>query len=192
MIPKHLLPFCVTADVSEEDSRVEINQQKVGSYQTQVTLNSLIRHRILIGTCSTLGILYNMGCKPGHFTHMFVDEAGQCSEPEIMIPLSLAHKNLTQVVLAGDPKQLGPIIQSQLAGYFGYNVSFLARLLQQFPYQKDPDSFKTGYDPRLVTKLLINYRSLPDLLALPNKLFYDSELIPQVNINYMKKFNFYL
>ena len=121
-----------------------------------------------------------MGCKQGHFTHMVIDEAGQACEPEIMIPLSLAHRDSTQIVLAGDPKQLGPVNQSRLAGYFGLNDSFLLRLLHQFPYQKDPTGFEFGYDPRLVTKLLMNYRSLPDLLDLPNKLFYEAELIAQV------------
>lgn len=152
--------------------------------KTNVTLTILCQHRMIIGTCSALGILYNMGCKPGHFTHVIVDEAGQACEPEIMIPLSLAHSSTTQVILAGDPKQLGPVNQSRLAGYYGLNDSFLVRLLQQFPYQRDPEGFEFGYDPRLVTKLLINYRSLPDLLDLPNKLFYEAELIPQVYLNF--------
>ncbi|XP_014214537.1 probable RNA helicase armi [Copidosoma floridanum] len=187
MIPELLLPFCVTADIAEEGTRTDINRADPRGCQTQVTLKTLCRHRIIIGTCSALGILYNMGCKPGHFTHLFVDEAGQASEPEIMIPLTLAHKDVTQVILAGDPKQLGPITQSRLAGYFGLNDSFLVRLLQQFPYQKDLEGFETGYDPRLITKLLMNYRSLPDLLDLPNKLFYDAELIPQVDPEYSKE-----
>lgn len=35
----------------------------------------------------TLGVLYNMGFPQGHFTHILVDEAGQATEPEILIPL---------------------------------------------------------------------------------------------------------
>ncbi|XP_014205126.1 probable RNA helicase armi [Copidosoma floridanum] len=181
-IPTRLIPYCMTADIAEEGTRsghtYEANQK---GCQKNVSLQTLCRHRIIVGTCSAFGSLYNMGCKPGYFTHIFVDEAGQASEPEIMIPLSLAHKNSSQVVLAGDPKQLGPVNQSWLAGYFGLNNSFLVRLLQQFPYQKDPEGFETGYDPRLITKLLMNYRSLPDLLSLPNELFYESELIAQVH-----------
>lgn len=180
-LPLRLLPYCVTADISHEGSRADVNIKDPRGCKTNVTLSHIQHHRIIVGTCAALGILHNMGCPAGHFTHVIVDEAGQASEPEIMIPLSLAHSDSgTQVILAGDPKQLGPINQSRYAGYFGLNESFLVRLLYQFPYQKDPVGFTTGYDPRLVTKLLMNYRSLPDLLALPNKLFYEAELISMV------------
>lgn len=146
------------------------------------TMSVLGRHRITIGTCNMLGILHNMGFPRGHFSHILVDEAGQATEPEIMIPLNFIHSNHGQVILAGDPMQLGPVVQSQLASFFGLGVSFLSRLLQQFPYQRDPEGFETLYDPRLVTKLVMNYRSLPEILHLSNTLFYESELQPQVCI----------
>ncbi|XP_058797499.1 probable RNA helicase armi [Phymastichus coffea] len=181
LIPEILIPYCATADIAAEGTRPDVNIRDARGYQKNVTLSVLCRSRIIVGTCSAVGILHNMGCKPGHFTHVVIDEAGQATEPELMIPLVLIHTSSTQVILAGDPKQLGPVNQSKYAGYFGLNDSFLVRLLQQFPYQRDPVGFETGYDPRLVTKLLMNYRSLPDLLELPNKLFYENELIPQIH-----------
>jgi len=33
-----------------------------------------------------------------------------------------------------------------------------------------------SYDVKVITKLLKNYRSHPDILALPNQMFYDNEL----------------
>ncbi|XP_012230039.2 probable RNA helicase armi [Linepithema humile] len=186
VIPKRLLPYCATADLAMEGTH-DRYQQTEGGMQLNCTKSVLGRHRITIGTCSSLGILYNMGFPRGHFSHILIDEAGQATEPEIMIPMNFIHSDHGQVVLTGDPMQLGPVVQSQLAQYFGLGESFLSRLLHQFPYQRDPEGFKTGYDPRLVTKLLFNYRSLPEILNLPNSLFYESELCPQISVTDSKE-----
>lgn len=144
------------------------------------TMSVLGRHRITVGTCTAVGILHHMSFPRDHFSHVLIDEAGQATEPEILIPLNFIHSSHGQVILAGDPMQLGPIILSKLAAYFGLGESFLSRLLHQFPYQRDPEGFESGYDSRLVTKLIVNYRSLPEILDLPNSMFYDSELRPHV------------
>ncbi|KAJ0036768.1 hypothetical protein NQD34_005445 [Periophthalmus magnuspinnatus] len=110
----------------------------------------------------------------GHFTHVFVDGAECAREPECILPLAgLLDPNTGQVVLAGDPKQLGPIIRSRFAQRFGMGLSLLERLMTDFPlYQKNIGVF----DNRFVTKLLRNYRSHPAILQIPNELFYDGEL----------------
>ncbi|XP_032689386.1 probable RNA helicase armi [Odontomachus brunneus] len=179
-IPEKLLPYCATADLAEEGTNVRSSYLGKGP-RLNCTMSVLGRHRITIGTCTTLGILYNMGFPRGHFSHILVDEAGQATEPEIMIPLNFIHSDQGQVVLAGDPMQLGPVIQSKLAARYGLGESFLSRLLHQFPYQRDNEGFENHYDPRLITKLLINYRSLPEIMELPNSLFYDSELLPHIS-----------
>lgn len=71
---------------------------------------------------------------------------------------------------------------STLAAEFGLSKSLLARLISRFPYLRDSSGFPDtgGYDPRLVTRLSVNYRSLPDILELPSSLFYDSDLEPWV------------
>ncbi|XP_015267285.1 PREDICTED: putative helicase Mov10l1, partial [Gekko japonicus] len=114
----------------------------------------------------------------GHFTHVFVDEAGQASEPECLIPLGLVSETSGQVVLSGDPMQLGPIIKSKLAAVYGLNVSLMERLMSRPLYLRDEDAFGAcgSYNPLLVTKLVKNYRSHARLLALPSKLFYHKEL----------------
>ena len=38
-----------------------------------------------------------------------------------------------------------------------------------------------AYDPRVLTKLVKNYRSHPAILEMPNELFYDSELVPHAD-----------
>ncbi|KAK9511523.1 hypothetical protein O3M35_000162 [Rhynocoris fuscipes] len=140
-------------------------------------------HRVTVGTLGCLGLLYNMGFPRGHFTHVIVDEAGQATEPEVLIPMVFLHMDYGQVVLAGDPLQLGPVVTSRLASRGGLSESLLARLLSRFPYTRDLQGFpnSSGYDPRLVTKLINNYRSLPKILKLPSMLFYDNDLIPNVS-----------
>ncbi|GAB0175958.1 RNA helicase Mov10l1 [Grus japonensis] len=45
--------------------------------------------RIIITTCSSAGLFYQTEIRPGHFTHVILDEAGQASEPESLIPIGL-------------------------------------------------------------------------------------------------------
>ncbi|XP_015114635.1 probable RNA helicase armi [Diachasma alloeum] len=174
-IPERLLPYCATGNLASESSVGRSRHYGEGP-KVNCTTSVLGRHRITIGTCIALGQLYHMGFPRGHFSHILVDEAGQATEPEILVPLTLIEAHQGQIILAGDPMQLGPVVNSRFASSFGLGESFLVRLLQQFPYQRDPEGFARGYDPRLVTKLVINYRSLPEILQLPNSLFYDSEL----------------
>jgi hypothetical protein len=62
------------------------------------------------------------GIPAGHFSHLFIDESGHAVEPEALIPVAglftsekEKHKLLGQLVLAGDPKQLGPLLRSPVA-----------------------------------------------------------------------------
>ena len=93
-------------------------------------LSSLVKFRVVVSTCGHASFPYNLGMPHGHFTHIFVDEAGQGTEPEV---LTAAIKTLvtssTRVVLSGDPKQLGPVIRSSLARQLGLGKSYLERLM---------------------------------------------------------------
>uniref|UniRef100_A0A667Y176 RNA helicase n=1 Tax=Myripristis murdjan TaxID=586833 RepID=A0A667Y176_9TELE len=129
---------------------------------------------VLPCTLSYLCRLVTGNIPAGHFTHIFVDEAGHAIETECLVPLAgLLQAESGQVVLAGDPKQLGPILRSPFALQYGMGVSMLERLMSNFSlYQKEEEVF----DNRFVTKLLQNYRSHPAILKIPNELFYDGEL----------------
>ncbi|KAA0718491.1 RNA helicase [Triplophysa tibetana] len=129
-------------------------------------------HRIVVSTCSSAGMMYQIGLRVCHYTHVFLDEAGQATEPETLIPLGLLSEESGQIVLAGDPKQLGPVIKSKVASAFGLGVSFLERLMGLPLYSCG----ERGYNPKLVTKLVYNYRSHEALLELPSRLFYAGEL----------------
>ncbi|KAG6732868.1 hypothetical protein I3843_01G191100 [Carya illinoinensis] len=132
-------------------------------------LGALLLYRIIISTYMAASLLHSEGVKRGHFTHIFLDEAGQASEPETMIPISKHCKRNTVVVLAGDPLQLGPVIYSKEADSCGLGKSYLERLFGS-------DFYSIG-DENYVTKLVRNYRCHPDILYLPSTLFYNGELI---------------
>uniref|UniRef100_A0A673GKH1 RNA helicase n=1 Tax=Sinocyclocheilus rhinocerous TaxID=307959 RepID=A0A673GKH1_9TELE len=135
----------------------------------------LMSYKILVSTLVTAGRLVSGGFPIGHFSHIFVDEAGHAVEPEAIISVAgLLNAETGQLVLAGDPKQLGPILRSPFAIRYGLGLSLLERLMTQNElYQKGT----TGYDNRYVTKLLRNYRSHPSILKIPNEMFYDGELV---------------
>ncbi|XP_062169897.1 probable RNA helicase SDE3 isoform X2 [Alnus glutinosa] len=130
---------------------------------------AVMRYRIFISTYMSASLLHAEGMRRGHFSHIFLDEAGQASEPETMIPISKLCQRNTVVVLAGDPMQLGPVIYSKEAETYGLGKSYLERLFES-------DSYSNG-DENYVTKLVRNYRCHPEILYLPSMLFYDGELI---------------
>ncbi|CAK6951504.1 putative helicase mov-10-B.1 [Scomber scombrus] len=146
----------------------------VGECYEYPAKEKLMEYRILVTTLLTAGRLVTGNIPVGHFTHVFVDEAGHAVETECLVPLAgLLSAESGQVVLAGDPKQLGPILRSPFVLKYGMGVSLLERMMNDFPlYQKDEDVF----NKRFVTKLLRNYRSHPAILKIPNELFYDGEL----------------
>ncbi|XP_033925659.1 helicase MOV-10 [Melopsittacus undulatus] len=141
-----------------------------------------LRHyRILITTLVTAGRLVSANFPPGYFSHVFIDECGQAVEPESVVAIAGlltamdedTNPNGGQLVLAGDPQQLGPVLTSPLAIEHGLGTSLLERLMLHNPlYEKSSG----GYNPQFVTKLLWNYRSHEAILKIPNELFYDSEL----------------
>uniref|UniRef100_A0A8C8B5G6 RNA helicase n=1 Tax=Otus sunia TaxID=257818 RepID=A0A8C8B5G6_9STRI len=141
----------------------------------------LQRYRILITTLVTAGRLVSANFPPGFFSHVFIDEGGQAVEPESVVAIAgllsamdqETNPNGGQLVLAGDPQQLGPILRSPLAIEHGLGTSLLERLMLHNPLYKKSSG---GYDPQFVTKLLWNYRSHETILRIPNELFYDSEL----------------
>ncbi|XP_072941248.1 probable RNA helicase armi [Epargyreus clarus] len=179
-ISDEIKPFCATLDLGKEDTFKSRHVIK-NNMNLNCSKSLIGRHRVTIGTCYCLGSIIQLGLPRGHFTHIIVDEAGQATEPEIMIPMSLIDKENGQIILAGDPKQLGPVVMSKYCMEFGMAESFLCRLLETFPYQKDYESFQNGFDTRLISRLSDNYRSVKEVLKLPSEMFYDASLVAKVD-----------
>ena len=73
---------------------------------TQTMWHKKNTYQIIVCTNIAVSSLLNdLGCGPGFFTHIFLDEAAQAFEPESMTPLLFADENTT-VVLAGDHLQV--------------------------------------------------------------------------------------
>lgn len=93
------------------------------------------------------------------FSHVFIDEAGQALVPESLVPLMLAAPGAS-VLLAGDPKQLGPALHSR--GEVAARLS--ASLLEESMAVAQREQ-----SPRRMTQLVQNYRSHVDILSLPSR-----------------------
>ncbi|NWY03235.1 SDE3 helicase, partial [Nothoprocta ornata] len=141
----------------------------------------LAQYRVLVTTLVTAGRLVSANFPAGHFTHVFIDECGHAAEPESVVAVAgllaamdpESNPGGGQLVLAGDPQQLGPVLRSPLASQHGLGTSLLERLMRHNALYAKADG---GYNPCFVTKLLWNYRSHPAILKVPNELFYESEL----------------
>jgi len=107
------------------------------------TMARFKRMRVILTTCVSAAILQGVGLSRGHFSHIFIDEAGQATEPEAFVSIKLMADSKTNIALSGDPKQLGPIIRSGVARQLGLEVSYLERLMDREPYD-----LKEGYGKR--------------------------------------------
>lgn len=137
----------------------------------------LLEYRVVICTLIAAGRIASAALPPGSISYVFLEECGQAMEPEALVGVCGVLGRDSQLVLSGDPHQLGPVIRNTLCfseGFLfrgkGLDKSYLERLMELEMYKPVPGN------KRFVTKLLKNYRSHEDILRLPNEMFYQSEL----------------
>jgi helicase MOV-10 len=94
----------------------------------------LKKYKVVVSTCISASVPHSIGVPAGHFSHVFIDEAGQACEPEALIAIKTMANDRTNLILSGDPKQLGPIIRSDVALEFNFGVSLLDRLCEMSLY----------------------------------------------------------
>lgn len=139
-----------------------------------------------------------------YFTHLFVDEAAQATEPEILCPISCVldpHVGVrkVEIALVGDPRQLSPRVYSPDVE-FNLGRSFMERLLRRTvtcmgggeesllgPEKQTADNAESLSDliryyaeidgqEQLTIFLTENYRGHPSFLMMPSSLFYFDRL----------------
>ena len=106
---------------------------------------------IIVTTCSAA---QSRGLKDINFDKVIIDEATQGNEIDVLSTMM----NAEQVVLIGDPKQLGPVYKFDVPN----NDSMLTRL------------FTAGY--KNLKMLQTQYRMHPFLLKVPNDLYYENKI----------------
>jgi len=92
------------------------------------------------------------------FDVAIIDEAAQMSIPLALAVMARTHK----YIFVGDHKQLDPIIPSNTGNPL-FSKSIFKKLVDEYPNEK--------------SLLNISYRLNNDLIKVPNKLFYESELL---------------
>ncbi|XP_062135558.1 uncharacterized protein LOC133845192 isoform X1 [Drosophila sulfurigaster albostrigata] len=148
-------------------------------------------YRIVVCTLSLAGKLSTGGFgrdedKRSVFSHVFVDEAAASTEAEVLMGITCTIAPCTNLILSGDHKQLGPVLQSQRAGDWGLSVSLFDRLIKRECYRLDENG---DYNVAVQTRLRRNYRSHPEIVSLYSKLYYDNELLTEAaleNVNRAK------
>ncbi|XP_058807138.1 putative helicase MOV-10 isoform X2 [Phymastichus coffea] len=168
--------FSPSRDTNLIETEVKVCSN-LDDYGKIIQLNcTLVRSkRVVICTLCTCTRLLFLNL-PIKFGYVFIDEAGQSTEPESLIAftaINLHGSPRCQIVISGDPQQLGPAIRSKYAAPI-LGQSILERLMKLELYKKSNDN---NYNFRYITKLLRNYRSHPIIIHVPNELYYDNELL---------------
>jgi helicase MOV-10 len=119
----------------------EATSNRLGNYTYRVQgthtvppMSDMIEFKVIVSTCVSASVFHGIGMERGHFGYIFIDEAGQATEPEVMIPVKTMADSATRVILSGDHKQLGPIIRSNVARALGLETSYLERLMGRDGY----------------------------------------------------------
>ena len=167
--------------------------------------------RVVVCTPNCAAALFDAGEAPADgFSHAFVDECGQSLEAEVLSALRVCARDCS-IVLSGDPRQLPPHVRCRAARDHGLAHSLQERLMRgvalyEAPLPADaaqvaaarlaalaaraglargpaeqlfPAWRRSG--ARVITKLVRNYRSHEEIIAMSSRMFYDGELVPSAD-----------
>ncbi|KAF3428361.1 hypothetical protein E2986_05091 [Frieseomelitta varia] len=173
----HLLRHKDVFRISDIDEQIYPISNFINDAVIYLPKEIFIWKKIVISTFVSCMRLANLKLQTNHFSYIFIDEASQNIEIESLIPFVIT-KNRTeatshvQVVIAGDPYQLGPVISCKKIEHL-LGRSLLERLMECEPYQK----VNNKYNSRYITKLIFNYRSKEAIIYTSNKEFYEGDLL---------------
>uniref|UniRef100_A0A182Q4Z5 RNA helicase n=1 Tax=Anopheles farauti TaxID=69004 RepID=A0A182Q4Z5_9DIPT len=167
-------------DINGMDMKViEVSNMFKGFFETP-TKQDFYQTRILVCTVMNSARMLQLNIIASIYDYIFIDECGSSKELSALVPIGcigtdpIQKKVQASIILAGDPKQLGPVTRFQFLRETPHDLSLLERLMAMPAYRKDPLS--NEYNTRMVTKLLDNYRSHAALFEFSNQQFYEGEL----------------
>jgi DNA polymerase III delta prime subunit len=129
------------------------------------SVSQLASFGVIVCSCTCAGLL---DLPSDHFSAVFIDEAAQALEPEALVPIVSFASAGASIVLCGDPHQLNAEVCSEKAAKLGLQTSLMERIMQG-----RHEAALTSH----IIQLHINYRANhPALLALPARMFYNSDL----------------
>jgi len=156
----------------------ETNQQALTIYKPM--MEELQRHRIIVCTLATASLLDTEDRNDLKYDWLISDESAQATQPQLLLAATLLKQATTtriagQMVLCGDPYQLRPVLAGGLAQESGLATSLMEHLLRRnILYQPAADGKR---NTAVVTQLTQQYRSVPELIRIPNQCFYNNSLV---------------
>ncbi|XP_065080327.1 putative helicase MOV-10 [Ochlerotatus camptorhynchus] len=149
-----------------------------GQVYSNLCYEDIYMCRVVVATLTMAGRLVQADIVKKHFSYVIIDECGSAKEISALMPIAGLATNGNEIhasiVLAGDPKQLGPVIQYDFLKQTVHGISMLERMMNLPLYSKDP--ITKEYNSRAITQLRDNYRSHDKLLQFCNNQFYDGLL----------------
>lgn len=154
---------------------LEISNLATGVYEVP-SYEHVYKCRVTVSTVTNCGRFAQASISPTFFDYIFIDECGSAKEISALVPIAgvctEGSKIHASIILAGDPKQLGPVVRMEYLKQTVHNTSLLDRLMSHGVYKRQQGQ----YNPQVITKLLDNYRSHNFLIHYSNQWFYDNEL----------------
>ena len=106
-------------------------KQEWGRADTALGLHVISFVQVVFATCNSAGhgSLVDLGWQP---TVLFIDECGQATEPDVIVPVAMYSASLHAIFMGGDDQQLPPVVSSKGANEFydQLSVSLFTRLAQ--------------------------------------------------------------
>lgn len=189
-VPMSVLPFCYSNN----------------GFFALPPYNELVRASIIVCTCEqaqmlrdvrftnhdihTLRSFHGFAAAKPHFSALVLDEAGQSTEPALLVPLLVVacEDKPIRLIFAGDHLQLGPLVHSRAThlNQGGLALSHFERIMNTPPYREHPLARHNMLRRELpypfpepdFANLRYNYRSHVTLLIVSSLLLYSDTLVP--------------